>query len=1254
MNAKSQRGVALVITLIMVAIITLLAVSFLALSRRDQASISVSQSDTISRLAAEAAETHAQAEILARIISASNMFAAYPSFIGYSNYLDSAAGVLVSTNIDIAALPGNRLTGRQIVLKLAGLQMNARVPVFIKHPAAGGGVSTEERYYLDFNRNGINDRPGWNPLNNSYYSGDPEWIGILEHPEFFHSATNRFVSRYAYLVLPVGNSLDLNYIHNYAGGASPLNPASASMQNDAFSRNQGVGGWEVNLAAFLQDLAPDYYGPSGYSYLVAPNGGPGSVATKGLAFQHALGLLKYRYNQSFNLNNLANVRGWFGKSEPTFLNDFIDSYSINPVLTAPFRNTNEWDQVNLPWVGSASPNRFVDMQELFSNLTNSTGAANFTNVLYSQGRSVGPASPPDDRYLFYRLLSQLSTGSEPELKGKINLNFTNDPSLNTSQTAFTGWAATNFFRMAGQAILQANLITNLGTTNFFLGGPPYVGLSVAKNFGVTNIEIYPNNQYTPLVHQLLQVAANLYDSACTNRVYPGDPSGVAFPTVFRPILARSGPRIFIKDWVEVGDAFNDPTVNLVMNLNPNGSPRVNFVNPDPVSLGSGGLSGGVPAYSTPYAYGIPWIIGAKKGFPNFNELAVATSIFVERKLQLLGPASGTGPPIVTNQMFLIGITNTYAVEAWNSYSNNYPSNFSPPHNLKMTIVMQSTALLTNAFGAVVWPVNHIPYTTNFAVVTNFPSWKGGAFTVPLFATVPLLAASVYTPQPAGSSTPSFTPYNSIPLFNNSLRGGNPPLRLYFVMTNSFRYSVEDTSVPGAQGRLVDFVTFTNLSTVIDIAAALAGTSPSQGGGLTGGGSIYGQYWVTNQSGASPLSPSIGVVNQMQSSLGAMPPPDNSDPNWPSEVSNFNLFLSGKAVGITAKEAPYAPTRLIVNNINYEVNDPLVHFMLSDITDPTVTNTISYPSPVSPVAPVLGTIGQMNLHYQPWGRTAAQTNIALLDPGVFNSDAWDFPTNKFPNVGWIGRVHRGTPWQTIYLKSGVAAPIDWLRWAGNLYTHPTNDWRLVDLFTTALNDNAASGLIPVNQQGLAAWSAVLSGVIALTNTPAGLQPFIVQPASVSNPGNPALSPVAQIVASINATRAGLTNGLLASVGSFQSVGQILQSPALSSASPFINQAGALISYASNPITDEAYERLPRQILGLIRLGQPRFVIYSYGQSLKPAEGSYALDASLPASVFNVSTNYQITGEAAYRTVFRLEGNPTHPNVVIESYTPLAPE
>ena len=45
-----------------------------------------------------------------------------------------------------------------------------------------------------------------------------------------------------------------------------------------------------------------------------------------------------------------------------------------------------------------------------------------------------------------------------------------------------------------------------------------------------------------------------------------------------------------------------------------------------------------------------------------------------------------------------------------------------------------------------------------------------------------------------------------------------------------------------------------------------------------------------------------------------------------------------------------------------------------------------------------------------------SNLAIKDPLVRQSDDWDFPTYKLPTVGWLGRVHRGTPWQSVYLKS----------------------------------------------------------------------------------------------------------------------------------------------------------------------------------------------------------------------------------------------
>ena len=47
------------------------------------------------------------------------------------------------------------------------------------------------------------------------------------------------------------------------------------------------------------------------------------------------------------------------------------------------------------------------------------------------------------------------------------------------------------------------------------------------------------------------------------------------------------------------------------------------------------------------------------------------------------------------------------------------------------------------------------------------------------------------------------------------------------------------------------------------------------------------------------------------------------------------------------------------------------------------------------------------------------------------------------------------------------------WVSTLDTYPTNDYALLDLFTAAPNDNAARGLLSVNQTNSAPWYALFS-------------------------------------------------------------------------------------------------------------------------------------------------------------------------------------
>ena len=72
----------------------------------------------------------------------------------------------------------------------------------------------------------------------------------------------------------------------------------------------------------------------------------------------------------------------------------------------------------------------------------------------------------------------------------------------------------------------------------------------------------------------------------------------------------------------------------------------------------------------------------------------------------------------------------------------------------------------------------------------------------------------------------------------------------------------------------------------------------------------------------------------------------------------------------------------------------------------------------------------------------------------------------------------------------------------------------------------------------------------------------------------------------------------------------------------------------------YEWLPQQVMSLLHVSDsPRYVIYSYGQTLKPAPNgintaNITLANGQPA--FGMITNYQVTAEAATRAVVRFNG------------------
>ena len=79
----SEQGIALVITLILLSVTLVMAVAFLAISRRERGSVTTSTDTTTARLAADSALANAQAQIVANVLATTNPY----------NY-----GLLVSTN----------------------------------------------------------------------------------------------------------------------------------------------------------------------------------------------------------------------------------------------------------------------------------------------------------------------------------------------------------------------------------------------------------------------------------------------------------------------------------------------------------------------------------------------------------------------------------------------------------------------------------------------------------------------------------------------------------------------------------------------------------------------------------------------------------------------------------------------------------------------------------------------------------------------------------------------------------------------------------------------------------------------------------------------------------------------------------------------------------------------------------------------------------------------------------------------------
>ncbi len=1207
MKRQSQKGVALVVTLVMLSIVTFMTVVFLGISRRDRTSVKVTEDQGTARLMADSALARAQAQVLGRMLSASNVldfdFAVSTNFISVNGF-DRALGANLE-NVAYTYRSGLVLNEEDLLQNLANLYYDPRPPVYFSIPLSNSRTSNDFRFYLDFNRNGRFETNGVLPVTDNlgryiasgingsvlsnYFVGDPEWIGVLERPDRPHSSTNRFVGRYAFLVLPEGRSLDLNFIHNRV-----LNPGGGFSNADGFGRSQGFGSWELNLGAFFRELNTNIW-----SNVLTPLAYQESLlgALSGTALDDARGILAYRYGN--NGNTQLSVRNLYGqRGVGAFANDGIDGYS-DALLNFRSTTLGEPDNTDLPWAGSSNTNALTDVQQLFTLGSSSALFSNLTRRLSIPVTATNQSSY--DRYSFYRLLSALGTDSAPALANKLHLNysnagfesFTNGAAF--SATNFIPWTPVEFFTNAADRILRTEYV-----------------------FGVHGIPIYPSNYYTAQLHRLLQVAANIYD-ASTNRPAIGFPNDL--PSVFRPIFqvqSTNGPsgrtNVAIVGFREVRNAADTVGPWIDMQQNPLlVSPNANV-------------------------YGIPYVVGAKKGYPNFNEFELRTAVQVARKLELVKRVQN-GPVLATNQMLVIGISNLFGIEAWNSYSSNYAR----PLQLRVTNLY--SMVLSNEFGLIL----RRDFALGNQVEIPANTWSGRQFRLPLATNLNLLPNAIYRTLPPGR----LELLGTVPQFERFIPSRFIVPRWVLTITNRVTYMLIDR---GADNRIVDFVNLKELSTQLDITREMAGNASVS----SGESSVIGSMWLTNRPGNVPSDfvPTYGIINQMQAALGILPlsrtewtsfnlQPDSgldkeksidllrtfygltplrfqTDPSYKSSLQQ----QVGRSL---IYQVPFAPVRKLVQRSSWAANDPLVHYTVEDLRDIRMTNDVRFAVPPN-LMPTNSNLGLVNDRYRPWlgnpNKTAEVGDPTRQDSLIISSDWWTFPARKFANIGLLGTVHRGTPWQTIYFKSGIYTN-DWAQWAGNLGTHPTNDWKFPDLFTVAPNENAARGLLSVNQTESAAWAAVLSGSLRSNGQHTGFPP--------------ASAELKAVVEGLNRTRNNYPSAR------FPTLGSVLSTPELTMGSP--QWLGTIQNGSANTIPDSGYEELPIHFLSLLKADEPRVAVYAFGQSLKPADSSIV---RVPGPFFQICTNYQVTGEVVTKTLIRFDGPVENLRSVVESFNILPAE
>src|SRR5262245_33177093 len=165
-GSRPEQGVALVITLILLSVVTFMAVTFLVVSRSEKGAVGATTDQTIARMAADAALERAKTEAMARIMGFTNPFNF--GLLVSTNYINPAGFIKNNnsyTNVSYNYADGTPVSGVDALQNISRLLYNPPVPVVITNRFAAN--SNEFRFYLDLNRNGRYDTNGYTAVINA-------------------------------------------------------------------------------------------------------------------------------------------------------------------------------------------------------------------------------------------------------------------------------------------------------------------------------------------------------------------------------------------------------------------------------------------------------------------------------------------------------------------------------------------------------------------------------------------------------------------------------------------------------------------------------------------------------------------------------------------------------------------------------------------------------------------------------------------------------------------------------------------------------------------------------------------------------------------------------------------------------------------------------------------------------------------------------------------------------------------------------